>query len=75
MDYLFSNKVLYYLLSAFKDDCSPGPQYKIDPRITKTGLDGTPAYSILGQQKDQGRFNNDKHLKVTQSIKKIEALK
>ena len=75
MDYLFSNKVLYYLLSAFKDECSPGPQYKIDPRITKTGLDGTPAYSILGQQKDQGRFNNDKHLKVTQSIKKIEALK
>jgi len=44
------------LPNTFKDDCSPGPQYKIDPRITKTGLDGTPAYSILGQQKDQATF-------------------
>ena len=36
----------------FKKDCSPGPGYFIDPRINRTGRDGTPSYSILGRQKD-----------------------
>lgn len=42
--------------SMFKKDCSPGPGYKVDPRITKDGVDGTPSYSILGRQKDTMSF-------------------
>ena len=34
--------------SMFKKDNSPGPGYFIDPRINRTGRDGTPMYSILG---------------------------
>lgn len=44
------------LHSNFKNECSPGPKYWINPRVTRGGLDGTPVYSILGQQKDQQSF-------------------
>ena len=44
---------LKLFLSDFKNECSPGPKYSINPRVTRGGLDGTPVYSILGQQKDQ----------------------
>lgn len=44
------------LKSSFKQESSPGPIYRIDSRITKTGMDGTPAYSMLGQTKDQKTF-------------------
>ncbi|KAJ7390541.1 Outer dense fiber protein 3B [Desmophyllum pertusum] len=42
--------------SMFKKDCSPGPGYQVDPRITRKGHDGTPNYSILGRQRDQLTF-------------------
>lgn len=42
--------------SMFSSDCSPGPGYKIDPRITRAGVDGTPSYSMLGRQRDQHTF-------------------
>ncbi|XP_077389983.1 outer dense fiber protein 3-like protein 2b isoform X2 [Festucalex cinctus] len=34
-------------------DCSPGPQYHIDAKMTRLGRDGTPAYSMLGRTKVQ----------------------
>ena len=40
----------------FSSDCSPGPGYKIDPRITRAGVDGTPSYSMLGRQQDQRKY-------------------
>lgn len=40
----------------FSSDCSPGPGYKIDPRITRAGVDGTPSYSMLGRQRDQRKY-------------------
>uniref|UniRef100_H3DDC8 CIMAP1 family member D n=2 Tax=Tetraodon nigroviridis TaxID=99883 RepID=H3DDC8_TETNG len=30
-------------------DCSPGPKYHIDAKMTRFGRDGTPAYSMLGR--------------------------
>lgn len=42
--------------SMFKKDCSPGPGYFIDSKITKAGMDGTASYSILGRQKDPNTF-------------------
>ncbi|XP_002732801.1 ciliary microtubule associated protein 1A-like [Saccoglossus kowalevskii] len=42
--------------SMFRKDCSPGPGYYIDPRVTRGGRDGTPAYSILGRQIDPNQF-------------------
>jgi len=41
---------------SFKKDCSPGPGYFIEPKISRHGTDGTPAYSILGRQRDQNTF-------------------
>ncbi|KAI8486550.1 PREDICTED: outer dense fiber protein 3-like [Branchiostoma belcheri] len=40
----------------FKKDCSPGPGYFIEPRITKHGVDGTPSYSVSGRIKDPRVF-------------------
>ncbi|XP_070542717.1 ciliary microtubule associated protein 1A-like [Ptychodera flava] len=42
--------------SMFRKDCSPGPGYYINPRVSRKGKDGTPAYSILGRQKDPATF-------------------
>jgi len=42
--------------SMFRKDVSPGPRYFINPVITRSGKDGTPAYSILGRQKDPNTF-------------------
>jgi hypothetical protein len=36
----------------FKDECSPGPAYYPNPRITKEGKDGTPAYSLYSRHAD-----------------------
>jgi hypothetical protein len=41
----------------FKDECSPGPAYYPNPRITKEGKDGTPAYSLHGRNPDKQSFN------------------
>nr|XP_054586082.1 outer dense fiber protein 3-like protein 2b [Nothobranchius furzeri] len=32
-------------------DSSPGPRYRIDPKITRFGKDGAPSHSILGRTK------------------------
>ncbi|XP_071486674.1 ciliary microtubule associated protein 1A-like [Diadema antillarum] len=42
--------------SMFRKDFSPGPGYFINAEITRVGKDGTPAYSILGRQKDPNTF-------------------
>lgn len=42
--------------SMFGKDISPGPAHFINPYITRSGKDGTPAYSILGRQKDPNTF-------------------
>eukprot|EP00117_Sycon_ciliatum_P017011 scpid83297/ scgid16198/ Outer dense fiber protein 3; Outer dense fiber of sperm tails protein 3 len=42
--------------SLFTNDCSPGPGYFIDPKMTKKGKDGTPSYSMLGRHKDLNVF-------------------
>ncbi|XP_071167269.1 ciliary microtubule associated protein 1A-like [Mytilus galloprovincialis] len=39
-----------------KRDINPGPAYYIDPKITKTGADGTPIYSMLARQRDPNTF-------------------
>lgn len=41
----------------FKDECSPGPTYYPNPRITRSGRDGTPAYSLYSRHTDK---NNSK---------------
>ena len=48
---------VYFLdFLVFSSDCSPGPGYKIDARITRAGVDGTPSYSMLGRQRDQRKY-------------------
>ncbi|KAK6177879.1 hypothetical protein SNE40_012754 [Patella caerulea] len=36
----------------FRDDCSPGPCYNPDPKILRSGKDGTPHYSLYSRQHD-----------------------
>lgn len=36
-------------------DCSPGPKYHIDAKLTRFGRDGTPAYSIHGRVENRGK--------------------
>lgn len=38
-------------------DCSPGPKYHIDAKMTRFGRDGTPAYSMLGRIKSKSKFH------------------
>ncbi|TRY62328.1 hypothetical protein DNTS_025866 [Danionella cerebrum] len=37
-------------------DCSPGPKYHIDAKLTRFGRDGTPAYSIHRRMETRGRL-------------------
>ena len=55
----------------FSSDCSPGPGYKIDPRITRAGVDGTPSYSMLGRQRDQRKYIYN----IKGAFRVIEAIK
>lgn len=41
----------------FKDECSPGPAYYPNPKITREGKDGTPAYSLYSRHADKLIFN------------------
>ncbi|XP_038854125.1 outer dense fiber protein 3-like protein 2 [Salvelinus namaycush] len=34
-------------------DCSPGPQYHIDTKMTRFGRVGTPSYSMLGRARHE----------------------
>ncbi|XP_077082627.1 outer dense fiber protein 3-like protein 2b isoform X2 [Siphateles boraxobius] len=39
-------------------NCSPGPKYHIDAKLTRFGRDGTPAYSIHGRMENRaGTFS------------------
>ena len=40
----------------FKDECSPGPCYYPNPKISRNGHDGTPLYSLYSRQKDTQVF-------------------
>uniref|UniRef100_A0A673JBJ4 Outer dense fiber of sperm tails 3-like 2b n=1 Tax=Sinocyclocheilus rhinocerous TaxID=307959 RepID=A0A673JBJ4_9TELE len=39
-------------------DCSPGPKYHIDDKLTRFERDGTPAYSIHGRMESQGKLEH-----------------
>jgi len=41
----------------FKDECSPGPAYNPNSRITRAGKDGTPAYSLYSRHADKINFH------------------
>jgi hypothetical protein len=41
----------------FKDECSPGPAYNPNSRITREGKDGTPAYSLYSRHADNNKIN------------------
>lgn len=41
----------------FKKDNSPGPKYRIDPAMTRTGKNGEPHYSMLARPRDQNQFS------------------
>ena len=38
--------------TVMKEECSPGPAYSVNCRLTRYGMDGTPIYSMLGRNKD-----------------------
>ncbi len=40
-------------LGKFKNDCSPGPVYFPNARITRNGKDGTPAYSLYTRHNEK----------------------
>ncbi|XP_076466436.1 ciliary microtubule associated protein 1A-like [Babylonia areolata] len=40
----------------FRDDCSPGPCYLPNAKIYRDGMDGTPAYSLYGRNRDLNAF-------------------
>jgi len=41
----------------YSDDCSPGPCYAPNPKITKHGSDGTPHYSLYGRNRELSSQN------------------
>lgn len=41
----------------FKDECSPGPVYYPNTRITRSGKDGTPSYSLYARRPYTIKFN------------------
>lgn len=43
--------------ASFSDDCSPGPCYLVNPRLTRFGKSGEPHYSQYGRAKDMAKFN------------------
>ena len=59
----------------YKDDSSPGPCYFPNPKISRTGKDGTPHYSLYARRGDlkgdlcPGKKKTDKmkSLKMTQA--------
>jgi len=50
--YSFGSKI-----GKFKNECSPGPVYFPNVKITKQGKDGTPSYSLYGRHNDKIGFN------------------
>ncbi|XP_071792116.1 ciliary microtubule associated protein 1A-like [Asterias amurensis] len=41
----------------YTDDCSPGPRYLIDSRLTRTGKSGDPHYSVYSRPRDVRVFS------------------
>lgn len=44
--------------ATFFNDASPGPAYLVPSRVTRTGVDGTPKYSLYGRPRDPVLFKN-----------------
>lgn len=42
----------------YSDDCSPGPCYALNSKVTKHGNDGTPHYSLYSRNKDLTQHKN-----------------
>jgi hypothetical protein len=54
----------------YKDESSPGPCYFPNPKISRTGKDGTPQYSLYARRGDlKGDLNPGKKKKKTNNIK------
>lgn len=49
-------------------DCSPGPKYHIDAKLTRFGRDGTPAYSIHGRMEGRGKTYDSNSLLIYWSV-------
>lgn len=56
-------------------DCSPGPRYLMEEKITRFGKDGTPAYSILGRGKNLGKQSVVMYMSNLLAIIKMEIQK
>ena len=41
----------------FTDDCSPGPRYLVNPRLSRAGRSGEPHYSLYSRPNDPKRFS------------------
>lgn len=54
--YIINDSNFPILIAVRKRDINPGPAYYIDPKITKTGADGTPIYSMLARQRDPSKY-------------------
>ena len=48
--------IIKKLVFLFVAEGSPGPAYFINPKITRTGTDGTPCYSMLARRLDLGNY-------------------
>lgn len=74
-DFITTHCLSYFFLravsTATKKECSPGPAYFIDPSITRSGRDGTPAYSLLARQTYLGMYNNNNNNNVDVGYKLI----
>ena len=44
------------MFSEYSKNSSPGPKYGINPRVTRSGTEGAPKYTILGRNNDLGLF-------------------
>ena len=51
--------------ATFKNDCSPGPGYMVPSRITRTGIDGTPKYSLYSRRRGIDPFRTPGPGKIT----------
>jgi len=53
----------------YKDESSPGPCYFPNPKISRTGKDGTPQYSLYARRGDlKGDLNPGKKMKKKEII-------
>lgn len=49
-------RLLLLFSTEYSKNTSPGPKYGIDPRVTRSGNEGAPKYTISGRNNDPGFF-------------------